>query len=153
MVFSRSLLLIAGVIAGTVMEVCRGGEGGRDVRRLEQELAELRERVNAQQQHLEQQSARQEERLAAVEKSVEAHEKRLEEVPSTAQIVSAMEELLSRTMAGLDSRLSSQARSIEVLKTTVTQTDELLERVLESLDSLRPRAAEEPPPAGMASQS
>ena len=30
-----------------------------------------------------------------------------------------------------------QARSIEVLKTTVSQTDSLLERVLESLDTLQ----------------
>jgi len=31
----------------------------------------------------------------------------------------------------------AQAQSIEVLKSTVTQSDELLERVLESLDLLR----------------
>jgi hypothetical protein len=48
-----------------------------------------------------------------------------------------MEALLSKTMSSLDERLSSQAHSIEVLKTTVSQTDELLERVLESIDSLR----------------
>jgi uncharacterized coiled-coil protein SlyX len=61
----------------------------------------------------------------------------LGEVPSTAQIVAAMEQLLSKTMASLDDRLSTQAHSIEVLKTTVSQTDSLLERVLESLDSLQ----------------
>jgi uncharacterized coiled-coil protein SlyX len=48
-----------------------------------------------------------------------------------------MEQLLSKTMASLDDRLSAQARSIDVLKTTVSQTDSLLERVLESLDSLQ----------------
>jgi uncharacterized coiled-coil protein SlyX len=48
-----------------------------------------------------------------------------------------MEQLLSKTMASLDDRLTTQARSIEVLKTTVSQTDSLLERVLESLDSLQ----------------
>ena len=41
------------------------------------------------------------------------------------------------TMASLDERLSSQAQSIEGLKTTVSQTDGLLERVLESLDTLQ----------------
>jgi hypothetical protein len=40
-------------------------------------------------------------------------------------------------MATLDDRLTTQAHSIEVLKTTVSQTDSLLERVLESLDSLQ----------------
>jgi uncharacterized coiled-coil protein SlyX len=47
-----------------------------------------------------------------------------------------MEQLLSKTMTSLDERLTTQAHSIEALKTTVTQTDSLLERVLESLDSL-----------------
>lgn len=59
------------------------------------------------------------------------------DVPSTSQIIAAMEQLLSKTMSSLDDRLTSQARSIEVLKTTVSQTDSLLERVLESLDSLQ----------------
>ena len=48
-----------------------------------------------------------------------------------------MEQLLTKTMSSLDDRLSTQARSIEVLKTTVSQTDSLLERVLESLDTLQ----------------
>jgi uncharacterized coiled-coil protein SlyX len=48
-----------------------------------------------------------------------------------------MEGLLSKTMTSLDERLTTQAHSIEVLKTTVSQTDSLLERVLESLDSLQ----------------
>jgi uncharacterized coiled-coil protein SlyX len=48
-----------------------------------------------------------------------------------------MEQLLSKTMTSLDERLTTQAHSIEALKTTVTQTDSLLERVLESLDSLQ----------------
>ena len=40
-------------------------------------------------------------------------------------------------MSSLDERLTTQAHSIEILKTTVSQTDSLLERVLESLDSLQ----------------
>jgi uncharacterized coiled-coil protein SlyX len=40
-------------------------------------------------------------------------------------------------MTTLDDRLTTQAHSIEVLKTTVSQTDSLLERVLESLDTLQ----------------
>jgi uncharacterized coiled-coil protein SlyX len=61
----------------------------------------------------------------------------LADIPSTAQIVAAMEQLLSKTMTSLDERLTTQAHSIEALKTTVTETDRLLERVLESLDSLQ----------------
>jgi chromosome segregation ATPase len=76
-------------------------------------------------------------RFAQIETRLEEHAARLADVPSTSQIVAAMEQLLTKTMATLDDRLSSQARSIEVLKTTVSQTDSLLERVLESLDTLQ----------------
>ena len=76
-------------------------------------------------------------RFAHVESRLEEHSAKLADVPSTSQIVAAMEQLLSRTMASLDDRLSTQAHSIEILKSTVSQTDALLERVLESLDSLQ----------------
>ena len=76
-------------------------------------------------------------RFAQVESRLEEHAARLADVPSTSQIVAAMEQLLSKTMASLDDRLTTQANSIDVLKTTVSQTDSLLERVLESLDSLQ----------------
>lgn len=76
-------------------------------------------------------------RFGQVDARLDEHAAKLAQVPSTSQIVSAMEQLLSKTMASLDDRLSTQAHSIEVLKTTVSQTDSLLERVLESLDSLQ----------------
>jgi len=76
-------------------------------------------------------------RLGQIENRLEAHSASLADVPSTSQIVAAMEQLLSKTMASLDERLTGQARSIDVLKTTVSQTDSLLERVLESLDTLQ----------------
>jgi len=76
-------------------------------------------------------------RFTQIEVRLEEHAAKLADVPSTSQIVSAMEQLLSKTMASLDERLTSQARSIDTLKTTVSQTDSLLERVLESLDSLQ----------------
>jgi len=76
-------------------------------------------------------------RFAQVENRLEEHAARLADVPSTSQIVAAMEQLLSKTMTSLDERLTTQANSIDVLKTTVSQTDSLLERVLESLDSLQ----------------
>jgi chromosome segregation ATPase len=76
-------------------------------------------------------------RFAQVEVRLDEHAAKLADMPSTAQIVSAMEKLLAKTMSSLDERLTSQARSIDTLKTTVSQTDSLLERVLESLDSLQ----------------
>src|SRR4029079_18459153 len=76
-------------------------------------------------------------RLSQIESRLDEHASKLAEVPTTAQIVGAMEQLLAKTMASLDDRLTAQAQSIEVLKSTVVQTDGLLERVLESLDSLQ----------------
>ena len=76
-------------------------------------------------------------RLAKIEERLNQHEARLAEIPSTQQIVAAMEQLISKMVNSLDERFKSQAQSIEVLKGTVTQTDGLLERVLESLESLQ----------------
>jgi chromosome segregation ATPase len=76
-------------------------------------------------------------RFSQIDARIEEHSARLADVPSTGQIVAAMEQLLTRTMASLDDRLTTQAQSIEVLRSTVTQTDTLLERVLESIDSLQ----------------
>jgi hypothetical protein len=96
----------------------------------DQALADIDRRLAAQE-------AATAERLAAVEARIGEQGTRLAELPSTQQIVGAMEQLIARTMTSLDDRLTNQAHSIEVLKTTVTQTDSLLERVLESLDSLQ----------------
>lgn len=93
-------------------------------------LAELEARMDARQ-------AEDAARFSRVESCLEEHTAKLKDVPSTTQIVAAMEQLLVRTMSSLDERLSTQAHSIEVLKATVSQTDTLLERVLESLDSLQ----------------
>ena len=67
---------------------------------------------------------------------------KLKELPTLAQVVNTMEEMLSNTMSGLDQKLSEQVRSIEVLKTTVSQSDELMERVLDSIYSLQSHVSE-----------
>jgi hypothetical protein len=77
-------------------------------------------------------------RFGQLESRLDEQAARLADVPTTQQIVGAMEHLIGKTMTSLDERLTTQAHSIEVLKTTVAQTDSLLERVLESLDSLQP---------------
>lgn len=77
-----------------------------------------------------------ESRLASCERRLEQHEGRLNEVPTTAQIVSAMEDLLAQTMSSIHQRLSDQLYSIETLKATVGKSDELMERVLESIYAL-----------------
>lgn len=130
----RIAIFLAGIAAGafTSARRDRGGAGmsPATVEELKNSLANLESRISAQ-------DAATAERFNKVETRLEEHATKLAEVPSTAQIVSAMEQLLSKTMTSLDERLTTQAHSIEVLKTTVSQTDSLLERVLESLDSLQ----------------
>ena len=123
---------LAGVAAGVIAGSKRGprGESSKADLEIKSALERLENRVTLQ----ENASAT---RFQQVEAKLEEHSARLADVPSTAQIVSAMEQLLSKTMSSLDDRLNSQARSIETLKTTVAQADGLLERVLESLDSLQ----------------
>ena len=76
-------------------------------------------------------------RFGRIEARLDEHASKLADVPTLSQIVTATERLLSCTMSSVDERLAAEALSVEVLKTTVSQTDKLLERVLESLDSLR----------------
>ena len=130
--FPRAALLLAGVAAATLTRIYKSGEA-QEIAELKKSLADL--------------ESRHETRLNQLEISVADHEQRLTDVPSTTQIVAAMEALLAKTMTSLDERLSAQAHSIEVLKTTVSQTDELLERVLESIDNLR-QPEDEPALAG-----
>ena len=130
----RIAIFLAGIAAGAFASARRerGGAGMAPaaVQDLKTSLANLEARLAAQ-------DTATSERFAKVETRLEEHGAKLAEVPSTAQIVAAMEQLLSKTMTSLDERLTTQAHSIEVLKTTVSQTDSLLERVLESLDSLQ----------------
>jgi chromosome segregation ATPase len=128
----RAAFFLAGVAVAAIAlpRRARPGMDPATVEELKKSLTDLESRIQAREQA-------EEARLAQVESRLEEHSAKLADIPSTNQIVSAMEQLLSRTMASLDERLTTQAHSIEVLKTTVSQTDTLLERVLESLDSLQ----------------
>jgi chromosome segregation ATPase len=126
----RAAIFLAGVAAGALTLSRRENSDAGDVRDLKQSLADLESRLVAQ-------DVAHSSRFSQIETRLDEHAQKLADIPSTTQIVAAMEQLLSKTMASLDERLSTQAHSIEVLKTTVSQTDSLLERVLESLDSLQ----------------
>jgi hypothetical protein len=134
---SRAAFFMAGAAVAAIAFPLRDRPAGMDLAQTEDlklSLASLETRLDARMRARE---ASDSARLAAIEAQLGDHTARLADVPSTGQIVAAMDQLLSRTMASLDDRLSVQARSIDVLKTTVSQTDSLLERVLESLDSLQ----------------
>jgi hypothetical protein len=127
----RVAIFLAGVAAAAIT-LPRRERAGMDpaiTEELKRSLADLEARLQVRETDAA--------RLAQVEVRLEEHAAKLKEVPSTGQIIAAMEQLLSKTMSSLDDRLATQAHSIEVLRTTVSQTDSLLERVLESLDSLQ----------------
>src|SRR5437016_5345450 len=110
----RAALLLAGVAAGAMTKIFKSAD--------EQQLSHLRNSLTALQGRVANQEALHDNRLNQLEAKVEQHEQRFNDVPSTSQIVAAMEALLSKTMTSLDARLSAQAHSIDVLKTTVSQT-------------------------------
>jgi len=140
-ILPRLAIFIAGVAAGALTGAGRrrSCECTGATKDLQTGLANLETRLVAQE-------SANAERFGQMEKRLEEHATRLADVPSTTQIIGAMEELLSKTMSSLDTRLTAQAKSIDTLKSTVSQTDSLLERVLESLDSLQTytEAAETP---------
>ena len=128
--FSRAAFLVAGLAVGAASRVFVDSRRAAEIATLKRSLAEAEGRFADRQ-------AAWDDTLARIEQRLDAHEGKLNDMPSAAQIVSAMDELLSKTMQSLNQRLTTQADSIDLLKTTVAQTDGLLERVLESLDALR----------------
>jgi chromosome segregation ATPase len=102
----------------------------------EQSLQELRRLVQSVEARLARQESVSADLLTQLENRLEELAARVGGTPSTSEIVTAVERLLFRTMTSLDDRLSAQAQSIDLLRSTVSETDSLLERVLESIDSL-----------------
>ncbi len=119
-------LFLAGAAAVALTRRSRPGNG-------DAAFHELARSVGALESRLDSQEAANAARFKVIEAQLELHAAKLAQAPSTAQIVAAMEQLLSKTLAPLDERVRSQARTIETLKATASQTDGLLERVLESL--------------------
>lgn len=128
----RLAIFVAGIAAGALTG-SRRERGGMD----SQTAGELKHALAGLENRLASQESANASLFSQIEARLDGHAAKLAEVPSTAQFTAAVERLLSKTMASLDERLTIQAHSIEVLKTTVSQTDSLLERVLESLDSLQ----------------
>jgi len=125
-------IFLAGVAAGALASFAksRWDNETSEIPELKRSIAELEARLAAQETNHASQ-------LRKMETQLQEQGALLVDVPSTKQIVDGVEQLLSRTMSSLDERLTVQAHSIDVLRTTVSQTDGLLERVLESLDSLQ----------------
>ncbi len=132
----KSLILITGVVAGAVTRSYISATRRR-IESLERSVGDLSSR-------LAEASAANQGAHEQVAARLDEHEARLAEMPTAEKIAGAVEELLGKTMSCLDQRLAAQADSIEVLRTTVSQTDQLLERVLNSLDALQRQGGSHP---------
>src|SRR5712692_1984700 len=126
----RIAILLTGIFMGAVSGLFKA--------RQETDAAPLKRSIDDLNSKMESQETRVLVKVERLEKRLDEHDAKLKEVPSMNQIVTAMEEMFSSKMDSLDQRISAQVKSIEVLRTTVSQTDELLEQLLETLDSLRP---------------
>lgn len=130
MSFLPRVAIFIGRFAARALPPSGPWQGGAGVNRLEAELARLENRMAADE-------SANAERFQRIEARLEEHAARLAAVPSSEQINAAMEVLLSKTLRSLDSRLKVHAQSIDELKSTVSQTDSLLRKVLESFDSMQ----------------
>jgi hypothetical protein len=75
-------------------------------------------------------------RLDAIDSRVAEHERRLNDMPPLSAILSATDDAIARKLRGLDEKLTAQSLSIEALRATATQMDDLLPRLLESVEAL-----------------
>jgi len=141
---SKLALFLGGSLVGMLLWSRRSEVGSHraELESLGQTLQDLQQLVSSIEARFAQQESITADVLKQLEARLEELAARVGETPSTLEIVTAVERLLSSTMTSLDDRLSAQAQSIDLLKNTVSQTDDLLERVLESIDSLE--VGEEP---------
>jgi len=75
-------------------------------------------------------------RLDAMDSRVAEHERRLNDMPPLSAILSATDETIARKLRGLDEKLAAQSLSIEALRATTAQMDDLLPKLLESVEAL-----------------
>jgi len=132
----RIAVLIGGFAAGAALRRWHKHEAAASQRSLDRLSRELKAQVRAH-----------EFRLDHLEARADIHEAKLKEAPRTAQVLAAIDKSVAKAISGLEARLSAQAQSMETLQLTVSQTDDLLERVLESLDILRDMPPRSEPPS------
>ena len=89
MLFERLAVLIGGFAAGAIVRRFQGQDTPLSQRSLDRATREWKAQARAHDR-----------RLALLENRTEAHEARLKELPSTAEIVSTMDDLLDKAMSG-----------------------------------------------------
>jgi type II secretory pathway component PulF len=88
-----------------------------------------------------------EERLEGMQSQIQALQStderlrtRLESAVTTNDLSAALDKAFAGVQREVDARFEDQARSVEALRAMVGQTDELLERLLDRLESMRSEA-------------
>ena len=86
-------------------------------------------------------------RFAAIETRLEEHSTKLAEIPPILQIVSAVEQTLTKAMAPLHERLTGQEQAITALKLSAGRSDRLIDRVLDLAKEAKEQTAGRQTPA------
>ncbi len=122
----------AGVVVGVLSAPRRRGgtDATRQLETLKRSLADLEDRMTSQQQAVDA-------HFREIDTRLDVNAAKLAEIPSTIQILDAIEQLLAKSMLSLDKRLTEQAASIELLRTKISHTDSVLERFFESHGAAR----------------
>ena len=95
------------------------------------DLSEIRGAICKLQRRVAEEASTSAVRFAAIETRLEEHSTKLAEIPPILQIVSAVEQTLTKAMAPLHDRLTGQEQAITALKLVVGRSDRLIDRVLE----------------------
>jgi ATP-dependent Clp protease ATP-binding subunit ClpA len=128
-----ALFLAGGLLAASVRRVrsplhcpCAGetGQERPDVSEICTALCQLERRLTKE-------ASTTDIRLAAIEARIEEHSAKLAEIPAIQQIVSAIEQTLTKAIAPIHERLSGQDQAMTSLKAAVGRSDRLIDRVLE----------------------
>ena len=92
-------------------------------------------------------------KLESVSRRVEQLEQRVEQLvneppglPAVDQVLEAVEQMVSAKIGGLDERLTDQVQAIDLLRTASAQTDALLQKLLEAVETLAERNSGESRP-------
>jgi hypothetical protein len=75
--------------------------------------------------------------IAALHRKDEQLQAGLDRTITEDHLSQALDKALERVQSGIEERFADQARSVEALRAMVSQTDELLERLLDRLESMR----------------
>ena len=119
------VIILAGAGLGALLRILDSSDRRR--------MAELESALGALDRRLSDQASSQANRIEQLEAELRRHENVLGDVPSNAQTMAMIEQLVETSLARIDNRFSSYNESIETLRSAVSRTEKLMETVLADL--------------------